>query len=54
MFLKLLAKLFWCRHERLSFPITLNLKTYVVCLECGSEWKYDWQSMRVVEKDDAD
>jgi hypothetical protein len=24
-------------------------RTYVVCLECGKEFSYDWRSMRVGE-----
>lgn len=23
---------------------------YVVCLECGQKFKYDWQNMRVVKR----
>jgi hypothetical protein len=45
---KLLAWLFRCRHKRMSKPITRNLRTYVVCLDCGSEFKYDWTNMKVV------
>jgi hypothetical protein len=24
--------------------------TYVVCLDCGKEFAYDWQEMRIVEE----
>ena len=24
-------------------------ETYVVCLECGTEFQYDWQQMRVLK-----
>ena len=50
---------FGCRHSRYSFPITLRANsrrgtvsrtgTYVVCLDCGQEFNYDWQEMKVAE-----
>lgn len=49
--------LFSCSHQRTTFPLTpgrrttapsaTRLGTYVVCLDCGKEFAYDWQSMRV-------
>lgn len=50
--------IFGCWHKRMTFPIS-NRKgerrsastqrgTYVVCLDCGKEFAYDWQKMRVV------
>lgn len=58
--LKLLDALFHCRHKRCTFPITRKpgergsgtttaTATYYVCLDCGSEFTYDWQAMEVVE-----
>jgi hypothetical protein len=56
-----LDSLFGCSHQRTTFPITRTRKlvgahtaaarnrTYVVCLECGKEFDYDWKSMRVGE-----
>lgn len=57
--LKILDMLFGCRHKRLSFPMTGKrgqwrsaaarpTGTYVVCLECGREFAYDWRQMRIV------
>ena len=53
--------LFGCSHKNLSFPITVRgarrrpqaavTRTYVVCLDCGHEFPYDWEEMRVVRKD---
>lgn len=51
--------LFGCWHRNLSFPISVKrglprspvvsrTGTYVVCLDCGKEFAYDWQDMRVV------
>jgi hypothetical protein len=51
--------LFGCWHERYSFPITNKSNqrrsaaasltgTYVVCLDCGKEFPYDWQNMKVL------
>jgi hypothetical protein len=51
--------LFGCTHKHCSFPITANPRqrrseaasvtgTYVVCLDCGREFPYDWKNMKVV------
>ena len=53
--------MFGCPHKRFSFPITVRgtrrrsdtaflRKTYVVCLECGREFPYDWIEMKVVRE----
>ena len=45
-----------CAHRRTTFPITPARKagfsparhgTYVVCLDCGKEFGYDWAEMRI-------
>jgi len=33
-------------------PTAAN-RTYVVCLDCGKEFAYDWKAMRVGEAVDA-
>ncbi len=46
----LLDGLFGCSHRKTSFPLTSgrNLEsTYVVCLDCGKEFHYDWEGMRM-------
>lgn len=59
MFLKLIDAVFGCRHARYSFPMTVRAGsrrgnatqrtgTYVACLDCGKEFKYDWQEMKIV------
>jgi hypothetical protein len=59
MLLKLIDAVFGCRHARYSFPITVRAGsrrgsaaqrtgTYVACLDCGKEFKYDWQEMKIV------
>jgi len=56
---KLLDAVFGCWHSRYSFPITARpgtrrnqaaslTGTYVVCLDCGREFPYDWKEMRVI------
>jgi len=52
--------LFGCWHGRYSFPITTKkgnhssspaasvTGTYVVCLDCGKEFPYDWAHMKVL------
>ena len=55
---------FGCSHKRCSFPITVRGKlrrspaasitgTYVVCLDCGQEFPYDWNQMKLVDAHDA-
>lgn len=54
----LLNSLFGCSHQRTTFPLTPGRKmasaahrhgTYVVCLDCGQEFRYDWKEMRLGE-----
>jgi hypothetical protein len=56
----LLDMLFGCWHKNMSFPITKRAGqrrtpaasmtgTYVVCLDCGKEFAYDWKEMRVLD-----
>jgi hypothetical protein len=60
MLVALLNAFFGCSHQRTTFPISpprkmalsgphVSRSTYVVCLECGQEFGYDWQKMRVGE-----
>jgi hypothetical protein len=59
---KLVEVLFGCTHRRYTFPITTRNKrhsdaanvkgTYVVCLDCGKEFPYDWHQMKVMESQD--
>jgi len=56
----ILNALFGCSHNRMTFPLTQgrNFKTpaaaqrrgtYVACLDCGQEFRYDWAEMRIGE-----
>jgi hypothetical protein len=48
-----------CRHRRTTFPFTparakpggpaheSHHETYVVCLDCGKQFLYDWEKMRL-------
>ena len=56
---RLIEGVFGCRHSRCSFPVTVRrgtrsneaaslTGTYVVCLDCGKEFPYDWKEMKVV------
>jgi hypothetical protein len=60
MIAKLLNTFFGCWHSNYSFPITVRrgarrtkaaslTGTYVVCLDCGKEFPYNWQEMKVVD-----
>ena len=45
----LMNMLFGCSHQHTTFPLTQARKkeTYIVCLDCGKEFSYNWQEMRV-------
>ena len=55
MWSAVLTVFFGCSHRKTTFPLTVGRKpgsnvdrgTYVVCLECGSEFEYDWQAMKI-------
>ncbi len=60
----LMDMLFGCWHKNYSFPITSKkgqrrtgaaalTGTYVVCLDCGKEFPYDWQEMKVLNEGDG-
>ena len=36
-----------CAHRKTTFPMTLQSHTYIVCLECGRRFAYDWTTMRI-------
>jgi len=56
--MKIFDVLFGCLHKRTSFPLSTRgtrrpqaagrTGTYVVCLDCGREFAYDWQKMRIM------
>jgi hypothetical protein len=58
--------LFGCRHSEYSWPMTIrwpkNLKhtaarltgMYVVCMDCGREFAYDWKQMKVISEREQD
>jgi hypothetical protein len=59
MIVRILDAFFGCWHTHYSFPITVRsgsrrsraaslTGTYVVCLECGKEFPYDWKEMKVI------
>jgi hypothetical protein len=58
MLYKLIDAVFGCHHARYSFPITVRPGsrsamsqrpgTYVACLDCGKEFRYDWQEMKII------
>ena len=53
--------LFGCSHRRTTFPMTLRdrasgesrnrtqCETYIVCLECGRHFDYDWTAMQIAK-----
>jgi hypothetical protein len=47
---------FGCHHRRTSFPLSPSVKPgaahedmYVVCLDCGKRFHYEWDLMRIGE-----
>jgi len=62
MFQSFLNLVFGCSHARTTFPLSPSWKiggiaksvanrhgTYVVCLDCGKEFAYNWADMRLGE-----
>jgi len=60
MLAKVFDVFFGCRHSRYSFPVTMRgaarrsqaaalTGTYVVCLDCGREFPYDWEEMKIID-----
>ena len=56
---RLLEVLFGCSHHRLTFPMSRRMVTppqitgtYVVCLDCGREFPYDWREMRILAENE--
>ena len=50
MLQSLLNAVFGCTHQRTTFPQTPGRNktaTYVVCLDCGKEFAYNWTEMRL-------
>ncbi len=54
MLQSILNTLFGCSHTNTTFPLTPGARknavrgeTYVVCLDCGREFAYDWDGMRI-------
>ena len=46
--------IFRCQHRKTTFPQKQAIKfgaseseTYVVCLDCGMQFAYDWENMRL-------
>ena len=63
MLAKFSEMFFGCWHKNYSFPMTKRAGqrragaakatgTYVVCLDCGKEFAYDWAQMRVIQPDE--
>lgn len=61
--MKIFDALFGCWHKRVSFPLTgrqgqrrsgaaAATGTYIVCLDCGKEFAYDWKKMRVISSNE--
>ncbi len=53
-----LKSLFGCFHRKTTFPmrppsrdavssVDARRSNYVVCLDCGKEFEYDWNAMRI-------
>ena len=55
MLQSILNSIFGCSHQRTTFPMTPARKsashnhkgTYVVYLDCGKEFAYNWDEMRM-------
>lgn len=57
---RLIDALLGCSHNRTTFPFTIKTgqqsdsqrqsETYIVCLDCGKEFPYDWHAMKFVSR----
>jgi len=55
--LGILERFFGCSHKKTTFPMSRTRMSatapgapkaaYIVCLECGQEFEYDWQAMKI-------
>jgi hypothetical protein len=53
----LIGIFFGCAHSKTTFPLTPSRRsklsegtrkgTYIVCLDCGKEFDYNWKEMRI-------
>jgi hypothetical protein len=59
MIAELFDSFFGCKHSRYTFPISVRpasrrksaarlTGTYVACLDCGKEFPYNWEEMKVI------
>lgn len=39
---------FGCSHDRLTRPFTMHAHSYKVCLDCGSQFPYSLEKMRLL------
>jgi len=39
--------LFGCRHKHRSRIFSIGRRTYQVCVDCGREFDYSWEEMRI-------
>jgi hypothetical protein len=51
-----------CGHHKTTFPMTLRAgvcadaklnspsDTYIVCLQCGRQFPYDWRTMQITKR----
>ena len=60
MIQKVIELLFRCSHKKITLPITpvgkpgsAEGKPYVVCLDCGGQFAYNWKEMRMGERIDV-
>src|SRR6266849_10199227 len=50
-----IERLFGCSHRRTTFPMTpkrpsVRVGAYVTCLDCGKEFAYNWNEMRLEDE----
>lgn len=41
-----------CPHRQITRPFTIDNRTYCVCCDCGREFTYSLEMMRIVSPDD--
>lgn len=38
-----------CSHRHISRPMTINKRTYCVCCDCGRQFDYSLEQMRIID-----
>jgi len=49
----IIESIFGCHHRRLSRVLTIDHKTYQVCLDCGRKLQYSLRAMSLIKTNET-